>query len=63
MPIKRTAQKLARKLGCLGSQEPEMQAGPIAIQPGLEPDEAQDSEPARPYQAFVENEARKYWEE
>ena len=63
MPLKRTAQKLARKLGCLGSQEPEEQARPIAIQPGLEPDEAQDSEPARPYQAFVENEARKYWQE
>ena len=62
MPLKRTALKLARKLGCLGSQEQEV-VEPIPIQPRLEPDEEQDSEPGRPYQDYVESEVRRYWEE
>ena len=62
MPIKRTALKLARKLVCMDTQEQE-DAGPIAIQPRLEPDEAQAVEPGRPHQAFVEGEVRKYWQE
>ena len=62
MPLKQTALKLACKLGCLGPQEQEV-VGPIPIQPGLEPEEEQDSEPGRPYQAFVENEARQYWQD
>ena len=63
MPLKQKALKLARKLGCLSSREPEDEVGPVAIQPGVEPDEPQDTEPARPYQAFVENEAREYWQD
>ena len=62
MPLKRTALKLARKLGCLGPQEQEV-VEPIPIQPGLEPDEEQEQDPGRPYQAFVENEARQYWQD
>ena len=63
MPLKKTEQKSARNTGDTGSPEPEKQAGPITVQPRLEPDEAQDSEPARPYQAFVESEARQFWQE
>ena len=62
MPLKKTALKLARKLVCMDTQEQE-EAGPIAIQPRLEPDEDQAAEPGRPYQAFVESEVRKYWHE
>lgn len=64
MPFKRSAQKLARKLGCLGHQEPEEQATePTAIQPGPEPDEEQAVETGRPYRDIVEAEARQYWQE
>ena len=61
MPLKRMAQKMARKLMCLGPQESE-EAEPIAIQPRLEPDEAHAVEPGRPYQDYVESEARRYWQ-
>ena len=61
MPLKRMAQKMARKLMCLDPQESE-EAEPIAIQPGLEPDEAHVVEPGRPYQDYVESEARRYWQ-
>ena len=62
MLLIRTALKLARKLVCMNTQEQE-EAGPIAIQPRLEPDEDQAVEPGRPYQAFVESKVRKYWHE
>ena len=39
------------------------QAAPVALHPGPEADEAEPVEPGRPYQAFVESEARKYWED
>ena len=42
--------------------EPE-QAAPVARRPLPEADEAEPVEPGRPYQAFVESEARKYWED
>ena len=58
MPLKRTASERE-------PQPPQEQekAIPIAIQPRLEPGEAQAVEPGRPYQAFVDSEVRKYWEE
>ena len=58
MPLKRTA--LERE-----PQPPQEQdeAGLIAIRPRLEPDVDQAVESGRPYQAFVESEVRKYWEE
>ena len=46
---------------CLDPQESE-EAAPIAIQPRLEPDEAHAVEPGRPYQDYVESEARRYWQ-
>ena len=39
------------------------QAAPVARRPLPEADEAEPVDPGRPYQAFVENEARKYWRE
>ena len=39
------------------------QAAPVARRPLPEADEAEPVEPGRPYQAFVESEARKYWED
>lgn len=62
MPLKRTALKLARKLGCLGPLEPEV-TEPIPIQHMPEHGEEQDPEPGRPYQDYVESEARQYWQE
>ncbi len=39
------------------------QAAPVIQRPLPKADEAEPVEPGRPYQAFVENEARKYWED
>ncbi len=39
------------------------QAAPVVQRPLPEADEAEPMEPGRPYQAFVESEARKYWED
>ena len=61
MPLKRMALKLARKLVCMDPQEQE-EAVLEAIPPELEPDEAQAVEPGRPYQDYVESEARRYWQ-
>ena len=61
MPLKRMALKLARKLVCMEPQEQE-DAVPEAIPPELEPDEAHAVEPGRPYQDYVESEARRYWQ-
>ena len=52
---------MARKLMCRDPQESE-EAEPIAIQPRLEPDEAHVVESGRPYQDYVESEARRYWQ-
>ena len=62
MPLIRIAQKLARKLCCPDPREQE-ETGPGAILPGSESDELRAMEPGRPYQAYVENEVRKYWRE
>ena len=61
MPFKRMALKLARKLVCMEPQEQE-DAVPEAIPSELEPDEAHAVEPGRPYQDYVESEARRYWQ-
>ncbi len=39
------------------------QAAPVARRPRLEADEDEPMETGRPYQGFVESEARKYWED
>ena len=61
MPLKRMALKLARKLVCMEPQEQE-EAVPETIPPELEPDESHAVEPGRPYQDYVESEARRYWQ-
>ena len=58
MPLKRTAQQ--REPHPHGEQE-EVEQG--AKQPKLEPVDEELMEPGRPHQAFVENEARKYWQD
>lgn len=58
MPGKRTARE--RRSGPSWEQE---QAEPAAQRPRLEPVQAGAAEPGRPYQAFVENEVRKFWQE
>ncbi len=63
MPLKQAALKLARKFGCLGSLEPEEEEALTERRPGPEPDEAELTEPGRPHRDYVENEARKYWQE
>ena len=59
MPAK-LAELAKRKLEYQPEQE---QAAPVALHPGLEADEAGPVEAGRPYQAFVESEARKYWQD
>ena len=63
MPLKQAALKLARIVGCLGSPEPAEEDAPTAGHPGPEPGEAEVTEPGRPHRDYVENEARKYWQE
>ena len=63
MPLKHKMLKVARKLGCLGPLEQEDEARPPAIPPRSEPEDAEVLEPGRPYQAFVEDETRQYWQE
>ena len=58
MPLKRTVSEREPQ----PPQEQE-EAIPEAKRPRLEPDEDQAVEPGRPYRAFVERGARKYWEE
>ena len=58
MPLKRTA--MERDLQPPREDE---EAEPVAIRPRLEAVEAEHMEPGRPYQAFVESEAMKYWQE
>ena len=58
MPLKRTAQQ--REPHPHGEQ---VEVGPGAKQPKLEPVDEERMEPGRPHQAFVENEARKYWQD
>ena len=61
MPLIKMALKLARKLVCMDPREQE-EAVPEAIPPELEQDEAHAVEPGRPYQDYVESEARRYWQ-
>ena len=56
------AKLIARKREYQPPAEQE-QAAPVARRPLPEADEAEPVEPGRPYQAFVENEARKFWED
>ena len=63
MPLKQAALKLARIVGCLGSPEPAEEDAPTVGHPGPEPGEAEVTEPGRPHRDYVENEARKYWQE
>ena len=58
MPAKLITRK--RQYQPSGEQE---QAAPVIQRPLPEADEVEPVEPGRPYQAFVESEARKYWEE
>ena len=65
MPLNQAALKLARKMCCLGHQEPAAaaEAALMEKQPGPEPDQEEAVEPGRPYRDTVEAEARQYWEE
>ena len=58
MPAKLITRK--REYQPAGEQE---QAAPVAQHPRSESDEAEPVETGRPHQAFVEREARKYWED
>ena len=58
MPAKLTTRKQEHQPAA--EQE---QAAPVARRPRLEADEAEPVETGRPHQAFVEREARKYWED
>ena len=56
------AKLITRKREYQPSTEQE-QAAPVAKRPSPEADEDEPVETGRPYQAFVEREARKYWED
>ncbi len=58
MPAKLITRK--REYQPSGEQE---QAAPVARRPRPEADEAEPMETGRPHQAFVESEARKYWQD
>ena len=55
---------MLRKLACCAprQQEEDLEMAPL-MQPDPEPVAAWPEEPGRPYRDFVEDEARKYWEE
>ena len=60
MPGKRTA----RVRGPRPAPEHEQEEGaPVTKSPRWESDEAEPMDPGRPHQAFVESEARKYWQD
>lgn len=64
MPYKHAVRKRERRDSHPGSPEPEQQAGaPAAKQPAWEPVEEVPVEQERPHQAFVEDEAREYWQD
>ena len=56
------AKLIARKREHQPAAEQE-QAAPVAQRPRPEADEVEPVETGRPYQAFVESEARKYWQD
>ena len=58
MPLRRTAQQREPH-----PHEEQEEVEPGAKQPKLEPVAEERMEPGRPHQAFVENEARQYWQD